>query len=105
MELDANALAQRETVLARVQPQHAQAARVRLAQTLDALDGGGLAGAVRTQHTEDLAAADVERNPVHRAHAGVLLYQALNLNDPVLIGFHLLTPWLQTGQPTRACAG
>src|SRR5262249_37802488 len=44
-------------------------------------DGGGLAGAVRPEETEDLPLADRERDAVHSRRAAVALGQPLDFDD------------------------
>ncbi len=49
-----------------------------IAQPDQALDGGGLAGAVRAEQAEDLAGADLEADAVDGVHGAVALAQILN---------------------------
>src|SRR5229473_3226030 len=55
--------------------QHGDLAAVRLAQALDDLQRGGLAGAVRAQDPEELAALHLEGHAVHGGHLAVRLAQ------------------------------
>jgi hypothetical protein len=60
LELRPEQLRQLCAIPQRVEPQHPQLAAVRLAQPLNAFDGGGLAGAVRAEDPEDLTLGDGE---------------------------------------------
>ena len=60
LELDADLFAQLVAIVTRVEAEHADRARVRLAEAADGLDGRGLAGAVRAEDREDLALLDAE---------------------------------------------
>jgi hypothetical protein len=79
LQLDAEALAQLMPVRRWIQSQHANVTGIRLAQPLDALDCGGLAGSVRTDDAEDLAALHPERDVADHGGAGVLLGQPVDL--------------------------
>jgi hypothetical protein len=65
----------------RVDPEDVHATAVGTAQPLEALDGGRLAGAVRTEQTEDLAAAHLERHAVDGDRRTVGLVQVLDGDD------------------------
>ena len=54
-------------------------AGIRLTQPFEALDGGGLAGAVWTDHAEDAPALHLEAHVVHSHHIAVNLSQRLHL--------------------------
>jgi hypothetical protein len=60
LQLHAHPLAQCLPVGLRVQPEHPDAPRVGPPQAVHALDGGGLASAVRAENPEDLAPLDRE---------------------------------------------
>jgi hypothetical protein len=53
------------------QAQYGDLARVGLAQALDDLQRGGLAGPVGPQYAEELAGLDVEADPVDGGHVAV----------------------------------
>ncbi len=62
------------TVIARrVSTEHADLPLVGMDQAADRTDGGGLAGAVRTDEAEHLAARDIERQSVQGRHGAVAL--------------------------------
>ncbi len=63
-------------VAQRLQPEHLDRAAVRPAQSLDALDGGGLAGAVGADQPDDLSGVHVEVEVVDDHAAAVRLGQA-----------------------------
>ena len=63
-------------VVAPVQPQQPDLARVRLREPLQDLQGGGLAGAVGAQQAEHLAAPHLQVQVLHRHHLGIGLAQA-----------------------------
>ena len=67
----------------RIAAQHTNRTARDLGQAQHHQDGGGLAGAVRPEQAEDLAAPDSERNSVHRHGAAVALGQALGLDDGI----------------------
>ena len=75
LELDAEALPQLAFVRGPAQAQHLDLARVGGEQALEDLDRGGLAGAVRAEQPEALAALDRERQPVDGDHRAVALHQ------------------------------
>ena len=54
---------------------------VRFAKALEDLDGRGLAGPVRTEHAEDLAAPDLEADSVDGLHVAVALLQVGDADD------------------------
>ena len=70
------------------------------AQSLDALDGGGLAGAVRAEDAEDLPLLDGERDAVHGPAALIGLHQILYFDD-VLCGGHADRITVRGGVPHR----
>ena len=57
----------------------ADLARVQAGHAEDGAHRGGLASAVRTEESEDLAGRDVERQPVERDDRAVPAAQAVNL--------------------------
>ncbi|GAA2247040.1 hypothetical protein GCM10010145_12690 [Streptomyces ruber] len=65
----------------RVQPGHTDTPRVGDAQPLDALDGGGLARAVRAEDPEDLAFLDGAGDPVDDGAPPVGLAQLTDFDD------------------------
>jgi hypothetical protein len=82
LQLAAHAPSQDAGVGARVLAKHAHGAGGRRAQPLHALDGGGLAGAVRAQQTEDLAALDRKGDVVYGHHVmAVDLAQVIDGDD------------------------
>jgi hypothetical protein len=64
-----------------VEARHLDAAGVGLAQALDHLEGGGLAGAVGAEDAEDLAGADVEVDAGDGGEAFVAFDEAADLDD------------------------
>jgi hypothetical protein len=64
----------------RIEIEHPDLARVRPPVTLEDLDRGGLAGAVRAEQTEHLARVDRQRQTVDGAHAAVLLAEPGDLD-------------------------
>ncbi len=76
LELDAEARADLPAVVAQVEAEDLDLALVRLGQSLDHLQGGGLAGAVGAEEAEDLAPLDVEVQAVDGQHVRVALAQA-----------------------------
>jgi hypothetical protein len=53
-------------------------------QTLEDFDGGGFPGAVRTEQSEAFATPDIERQPAHRDHIAVSLFESLTLHRKVV---------------------
>ena len=72
-----------ERLAHRIVAEHADAAVRDLGQAEHHQDGRGLAGAVRPEQAEDLAARDRERDAVHGRGAAVALGEALRLDDGV----------------------
>ena len=81
LQLAADASGERLGLAVRVAAEDAQRAAGRLPQSLDALDRGGLAGAVGAQQTEDLAAPHRERKVVDSHRVTVDLAQMLDFDD------------------------
>src|SRR5690606_36871751 len=81
LRYDAQA-APRCTVLARdVAPEHAHVAFREAREAGDDVDQGGLAGAVRPEQAEELAAPDREIDALEGMHRAVALVQARNGNS------------------------
>ncbi len=76
LELDAESCPQRQVVAAPPIAQDLDIPRVGHAKAFEDLDGRGLAGAVRTEHAETLAGADLEIEAGHRGDVAVVLGQA-----------------------------
>ena len=76
--------------MARRTAENLNVAAGRIEQTEEQLDGGGLAGTIRPEESEDLAAADIEIHVVHGAGLGAApeilenLREATNGNDHVV---------------------
>ena len=83
LELDADQLPGLGAVPVRVDAEDPDAAAVGAAQALGALDGGGLARAVRAEDAEDLALADAQAEVVDRDLLAVALAQAGDLERGV----------------------
>ena len=83
LQLHADALLQLVDVAKGIQAQHRDGAPIGLADALDALHGGGLAGAVRADQAKNLALVDVERHLVDRDGRPVGLANALDGDDGV----------------------
>jgi hypothetical protein len=81
LQLGADALPQLRRLACRVQPEHPNRASIRTAQTLGALDGGRLAGAVRAEDPEDLTMLNRERHIVDRKRRAMCLAEMRNLDD------------------------
>jgi hypothetical protein len=81
LELGAEDLAGGPVLGDGVEAGHPDPARVGDAQALDALDGGGLAGAVRAEDAEDLALLDAEGDTVDDGSAAVGLAQVADFDD------------------------
>ena len=73
---DADPLAEGALAPTGIEPEDAQLAGVGAAVAFEDLDERGLAGAVRAEHREHLAAADGEVEAVERLHAAVGLAHA-----------------------------
>ena len=69
---DADALAERPLAATGIEPEHPHLAGVGAAMAFEDLDESGLAGAVRAEHGEYLAAADREVEAVERLHTAVI---------------------------------
>ena len=76
LEDDPDPRAQRARALAGIEAEHADLAGGALAVALEDLDGGRLAGAVRPEQTEHLAAADLEVDSANGLELGVGLAQS-----------------------------
>ena len=76
LELDAEPLAQLVLVRRPPQAEHLHLAGVRPEQAFEDLDRRGLAGAVRAEQAEALAAAHRQRQAVHGHHIAVALHEA-----------------------------
>src|SRR5690606_33426214 len=83
LELEAGALADLGDVLLRVEAQHLDRAAVAGPQALDALQQRGLASAVRPDHAEDLALADLEGDPVDGTQISIALRDVFTSYDGV----------------------
>ena len=81
LELDADPLLDRLRVTADVQAEDLHGAGIGGAQTLEDLDRGRLAGAVRPEHPEDLAPPDLEGDSVDGFDVAVVLLQVGDAND------------------------
>ena len=79
LEHDADALLQVAVALRGVVAEHAHLARRARAVALEDLDGGRLAGAVRAEQAEHLAALDLERHAAHGLDRPVRLAQVAHL--------------------------
>ena len=66
LEDDADPLAKGAVAPRRIVPEHGHLARVALAVSLQDLDRGRFAGAVRAEQSEHLALGDLEADPAHR---------------------------------------
>ena len=95
LELHAEHLAQRVAVASRVEAEDGHLAAVGAAQAGHALDGGGLARAVRAEDAEDLALLDGERHVVDRDVRAVPLVEVCDLDD-----LHVRAPFRR---PCGAC--
>src|SRR5882762_9510551 len=80
LQHDADQRPKRGCVPERVQPEYPDAAGVRTAEALADLDGGGLAGPVRAEQREHLAAGHGERQAVDGALRAVGLDEAGDLD-------------------------
>ena len=76
LEHDPDSLPKRALTLPRVEAQHADLAAAARPVTLEDLDGGGLAGAVRSEQPEHLAPGDLEVDTGDRFGRSVGLPQA-----------------------------
>ena len=83
LQLHADQVGQAAGLARRVHAQDGQAAAVAAADPLQALQGAGLARAVRPQQPEDLAAAHLEADGVHRHEAAVDLAEVPHRDDIV----------------------
>src|SRR2546425_8895501 len=81
LELHADAILQFVDVAERIEPEHRDSAAIGHAQSLDALQRGRLAGAVRSDQSEDLAIVDLERHLIDRDRLAVGLAAAGDAND------------------------
>jgi hypothetical protein len=72
---------ERIRVAADVDPEDADFAAIGLAQSLEDLDGRGLARPVRPEESEDLALRDVEVDAVDGLHVAVSLGEATDADD------------------------
>ena len=81
LELDADDATELVAVAARVEPEHADRARVGRPQPADGLDRGGLAGAVGAEDGEDLALLDREGHAVDRRAVAVALDEVGDFDD------------------------
>ena len=77
LELRSDPLGDLEPILDRVEAEHLDRPAVGLPQTLDRLDRGGLAGAVRTDDPEGLARLDAEGDAVDHAMPSYVLLRSL----------------------------
>src|SRR5690606_31344296 len=80
LQHDAEARAPGPSCGLRVLAEHAVLARVAVAEPLEDLDGRRLAGAVRAEDREDLAALDPQVDAVHGALGAVALAQAADVH-------------------------
>ena len=64
-----------------IESEHPDGSGCRSDETEQHLNGGGLAGAIRTEHAQDLAGADVERNPVDCGEVPESLGKVCDFND------------------------
>src|SRR4029079_2480334 len=83
LQHDADAFAPGPTGMGRVGAEHTDLAVVPWPVALEDLDGGGLAGAVRAEQTEDLTPGDREVDAVHPLDAVVRLAQPTDLDGGV----------------------
>ena len=81
LQLDADALQERDGVAKRIEAEHGDAPAVGDTQSLDALHRRRLAGAVRADEAEDLALEDLEGDILHRADRAVGFREAGGLDD------------------------
>ena len=81
LELHTDALGQLCSLTMGIEAQHAHLTGVGPPQPHDRLYGAGLAGAVRSDDTENLARLDLERDVIDRDKIGVPLGQVANGND------------------------
>ena len=81
LELDADDAVELVAVALRVEPEHADRARVGRPQPADGLDGGGLAGAVGAEDGEDLARLDREGDAVDGRPVAVALGEVGDFDD------------------------
>ena len=72
-----------ERLAHRIEAQHVDRAAARLGEAQQHQDGRRLAGAVRPQQAEDLAAPDVEIDGIDRAGRAIALHQPADFNDVV----------------------
>src|SRR2546423_15415610 len=79
--LDADALAERIGIAARVKAEHGDRSLVGNAIAFDALHGGRLAGAIRTNQSEDFALEHFERHVVDGDGAAVTLTEVGDRDD------------------------
>src|SRR5262249_15408212 len=86
LKLDADALLERIYVSHRIEAEHRNGAAIRLAQAFDALHRGGLAGAVRSDQSEDLAGLDIEGDVLDRNGSSVRLSYSADAHER--LGLH-----------------
>ena len=86
LELGADAASQSVAVSSRVEPEHRHLAGVGDAESLEDLDGGRLARAVRPEQSEQLAFADGERHIVEHGRRPVAFGQATDLDHRATAG-------------------
>ncbi len=75
----------RERFARRIEPEHAHLSCRDVGKTEHHQDGGGLAGAVRAQQTEDLSAPDGERDAIDGHRRSIVFGEARGLDDGVLV--------------------
>ena len=84
----------------RVEPEHSDRAAIRMAQALEAFDGGRLPSAVRAEDAEDLALLDAERQVIDGRCVAVGLAQLIHCDhchDPMVVTE--TGPWVRSGKP------
>src|ERR1035437_3273178 len=89
LKLNADALLDRPRVLADVQPEDLDGARVGRTQALEDLNRGCLARAIRAEHSEDLAPRDLEGDSVDGLDVAVVLLQVVDADDGLAALRHL----------------
>src|SRR5690606_7969987 len=100
----ADPLLRRGAGMGEIVPDHLRRACRRLQQAAEHLEGGRLAGAVRTEHAEYLSLADVERDPIRRREAAEALREVTARHGDVAIELDALDPVCERRAAARSAA-
>src|SRR3954468_192034 len=100
LEHDSHPLLKRMVAALGVEAEHRHVAARSLAVALEDLDGRGLAGAVRPEQAEHLAARDLERHAAHRLDGPVALAQVAHADGR--LGGHAQAPAPDAPRPSPA---